>query len=137
MQCIADFVTEDGAMDQERIATCIEACNECAEACEYCADACLDEDAVLELVECVRQGRDCADLCRMVAAFLARGSNLSAILVAALASACDACAAECEAHDLEPCRACAEACRDCAEESRLMLDSESDSPESHGFATHA
>lgn len=122
-------------MDQERIAICIEACNECAEACEYCGDACLDEDHVDDLVECVRLNRDCADLCRMVAAFLARGSTLSVPLAAAAAAACDACADECDAHELEHCRACAEACRDCADECRRMI--ERDSPESRGFATHA
>jgi hypothetical protein len=122
-------------MDQERIASCIEACNEAAEACEYCADACLDEDGVDDLVECIRLDRDCADLCRLVAAFLARGSTFSAALAALVADACDACAAECDQHDMEHCRACAEACRDCAEECRRMMDS--DSPESRGFATHA
>ncbi|MBX3201597.1 MAG: four-helix bundle copper-binding protein [Labilithrix sp.] len=122
-------------MDQERIASCIEACNECAEACEYCADACLDEDDVEDLVECVRLDRDCADLCRLVAAFLARGSSFSPAIAAACAEACDACAAECDEHEMEHCRACAEACRDCAAECRRMM--ESDAPQSRGVATHA
>lgn len=122
-------------MDQERIASCIEACNECAEACEYCADACLDEDGVDDFVECIRLDRDCADLCRLVATFLARGSAFSPALVLAVAEACEACATECDQHDTEHCRACAEACRDCADECRRMLESET--PTSRGFATHA
>jgi hypothetical protein len=122
-------------MDQERIASCIEACNECAEACEYCADACLDEDDVASLVECIRLDRDCADLCRLVASFLARGSSLSPAIARACADACDACAAECDDHELEHCRACAEACRDCADECRRMMEIET--PRSRGVATHA
>lgn len=122
-------------MDPERIASCIEACNECAEACEYCADACLDEDAVDELVEAIRLDRDCADLCRLVATFLARGSSLSPSLAEACAAACESCARECESHDLEHCRACAEACRVCADECRRMALS--DVIEARGFATHA
>ncbi|MHB8898378.1 MAG: four-helix bundle copper-binding protein [Thermoguttaceae bacterium] len=35
---------------------------------------------------------------------------------------CDACADECEKHDMEHCRKCAEACRRCAEECRQMAD---------------
>lgn len=122
-------------MDQERIASCIEACNECAEACDYCADACLDEEDVADLVDCIRLNRDCADLCRLVATLLARGSSFTPSIVRACADACDACARECDEHPLEHCRACAEACRDCADEFRRMM--EIDVPRPRGVATHA
>jgi len=44
-------------------------------ACELCADACLDEQAIRMMVPCVRLDRDCADICRLTAAFIARGSD--------------------------------------------------------------
>src|SRR5699024_12738483 len=38
-----------GAIDQQKLAECIEACFECAQTCTACADACLAEDMVAEL----------------------------------------------------------------------------------------
>jgi hypothetical protein len=80
----------------------------------------MDERGVGDLVGCIRLDRDCADLCRLLAAFLARGSSFSPALLEACIAACDACADECERHAYEHCRACAEACRACADECRWM-----------------
>ena len=42
---------------------CITACYSCAEACNACSDACLAEPNVAELVGCIRDNNDCADIC--------------------------------------------------------------------------
>ena len=100
---------------------CIEACVECLIACEVCSDACLDEE--MDMSQCIRTDRDCADACTAALRAMARGGPLVHTLCEACADACDACAEECEKHAKhhEHCRKCAEACRKCAEECRRML----------------
>lgn len=100
--------------------SCIQACNACALACEQCAAACLGEHDVAAMAECIRLDRDCADLCRLAAAFMARGSDQAAALCQLCAQACEACAAECIRHPHAHCQQCAQACQRCAEECRSM-----------------
>jgi hypothetical protein len=50
----------------------LDALARCAAACDYCADACLAEDNIQMMVPCIRTDRDCADICRVTAAFIAR-----------------------------------------------------------------
>lgn len=96
--------------------SCIQACNACALACEHCAAACLGEHDVAAMAACIRLDRDCADLCRLAAAFMARDSEQTAGLCRLCAQACDACAAECARHAHAHCQQCAQACQRCAEE---------------------
>lgn len=98
---------------------CIEECFECAQACVSCADACLAEDAVAELIQCIRLNLDCADICNVTGHLATRrtGSN-EGVLRAAIelcAIACRECGQECERHAAhhEHCRICAEVCRRC------------------------
>ncbi len=72
------------------------------------------------MTECVRLDRDCADLCRLAAAFMSRGSDHAAALCCLCAKACSACAAECNKHTHDHCRQCAEACERCADECRKI-----------------
>lgn len=101
--------------------SCIEACHACATHCDHCARACLDEDEASALAACIRADLDCADICRLTAAALARGSMFAEHICRLCAEICDACASECGRHAMEHCQTCARACRDCANECRHML----------------
>lgn len=92
----------------------------CAKMCLSCADACAAE--AIDMRQCIRLCSDCADVCEATARIAARrtGSNDAIVreMLMLCASACDACAAECERHDHEHCRLCAQMCRECAEDCR-------------------
>lgn len=108
---------------------CIEECYDCAQTCTTCADACLGEDAVAELVQCIRLNLDCADLCAVAGAVATRrsGSNEQVIRLTleACGTACRLCADECERHarEHEHCRICAQACRSCEDACRQAIQS--------------
>lgn len=72
------------------------------------------------MADCVRLDRDCADLCRLAAMFLARESELAGEVCRICAEACDDCGAECARHKMDHCQRCAEACGRCAEECRQV-----------------
>ena len=116
-----------GGVDKEALARCVEACFECAQACTACADACLSEDAVAELVKCIRTNLDCADICDTTGRVLSRhtgyDANLTRSVVEACAAACKSCGDECERHaDMHGhCRVCVDACRRCEEACRTLL----------------
>jgi len=107
-------------MSHEQFQSCIEACYECATACDHCAASCLEEQDVKMMARCIALDMDCADICRLAAAFMARGSEHAAEICTTCADICDACAEECAKHRMAHCQECAEACRRCAEECRAM-----------------
>lgn len=107
-------------MAHQKYADCIAACNACADACDHCSVACLDEDNVEKMARCISLDIDCASLCRLAAAFMARDSEWVATLCRTCAEVCDACADECGKHDHDHCKQCAEACRRCAKTCREM-----------------
>lgn len=96
--------------------SCIAACYACADACDHCAVSCLQEPEPRHMARCIALDMDCAQLCRLAAGFMARGSALDSEVCAVCAQACNACARECEQHPMDHCQACAEACRRCAAE---------------------
>lgn len=115
-------------MAHELFASSIQACYACADACDHCAVACLDElgrsfsDAEPNaLVPCIALDIDCADACRMAAAYLARDSEQVSAACEFCAQVCEACAAHCAVHDFAHCRHCAEACRRCADACRSLI----------------
>jgi len=90
----------------------------CVTECNHCASACLEEDDVKMLTKCIKLDLDCADICLLMAGYLARGSEHAEHLMSECAESCQKCATECEkhaAHGMEHCRTWAEACRRCAE----------------------
>ncbi|MCW5648857.1 MAG: four-helix bundle copper-binding protein [Ramlibacter sp.] len=107
-------------MKTEAYKACIDACNACALACDQCATACLHESDPKPMVRCIANDRDCADLCRLAAALMARQSPQAKALCSLCAKACDACAEECGKHAMDHCKRCAEACRRCADACRAM-----------------
>jgi hypothetical protein len=107
-------------MAHEEYGSRIDACYACAATCDHCAAACLNESDPKPMAECIRLDVDCAEICRLAAGYMARGSSQSALICRTCAEICDACGAECERHDHDHCKECAEACRRCAEECRRM-----------------
>ncbi len=118
-----------GHIDQDKLAACIEACNECAQPCTACADACLSEDMVAELTKCIRTNLDCADICATTGAVLSPhtgyDANVTRAVLEACATVCKACGDECEQHASmhEHCKVCAESCRRCEQACRDLLAS--------------
>ncbi len=109
-------------MSHEHNPQLIAALNNCAAECNHCATACLDEQDVKMLARCIKLDIDCADICSLTAALIARGSEHGSHLLKECAEVCNACADECEKHaamGMEHCRACAEACRTCADACRI------------------
>lgn len=72
------------------------------------------------MADCIRNGLDCAAICRLAAGFMARGSMHAKEVRALCVHSCKTCAEECAKHDQAHCQACAEACRQCAAEYRKM-----------------
>ncbi|UVW30057.1 four-helix bundle copper-binding protein [Massilia sp. H6] len=107
-------------MDQQ-YEDCIEACNDCALACDVCASSCLQEDDVKAMARCIAMDIDCAQLCRLAAGMMARGSEAAELVCEACASLCDMCADECGKHQMQHCQDCAAACRKCAAACRQMV----------------
>ncbi|GAA5012726.1 hypothetical protein GCM10025794_00930 [Massilia kyonggiensis] len=105
---------------QQQYQSCIDACNACADACDMCSTACLKEDDVKMMARCIALDMDCAQICRLAAAFMARGSDFAGALCQLCAQVCQACGDECAKHQAQHCQDCAAACRRCAEECRRM-----------------
>lgn len=106
----------------------VTAATECALVCTTCADACLAEDDPTALRRCIRTDLDCAEICQATARLIARpGEQHAGLLRAQLeacATACRACADECDRHAgaHEHCAVCAAACRACAEACDQMVE---------------
>ena len=107
-------------MDQSTFQDCIDACNRCADACDHCAASCLREEDVKAMSRCIALDMDCAQVCRVAAAFMARGSEHAAALCRVCETVCRACAAECGQHQMGHCQRCAQACRECADACAAM-----------------
>ena len=91
----------------------LDALSRCIAACELCADACLAETDVAMMVPCIRLDRDCADICRLTAAFIARGSAHAPHVLKECIEICQKCHDECAQHEHAHCKQCAEACKAC------------------------
>lgn len=107
-------------MAHEQYQSCIEACNECAVACDHCATSCLQEQDVKAMARCIAMDMDCAQICRLAASYMARGSEFASALCQMCAEVCEACGEECAKHQMSHCQECAQACRRCAAECRRM-----------------
>jgi hypothetical protein len=114
---------ENEMNDASNFDACIEACNRCAVACERCFGACLREDDVKAMAGCIALDADCAAMCQLAVAAMARGSRNAQAICALCADICDQCAKECAQHPMDHCQACAAACRDCAAACRAMSGS--------------
>ena len=72
------------------------------------------------MADCIATDMDCAQICHLAVAYMARGSRQVPAMCGLCAQICDACAAECEKHEHQHCKDCAEACRRSAAECRKV-----------------
>jgi hypothetical protein len=107
-------------MNSETIKNCIDACYACAQACDNCSTACLKEGHIKMLSRCIELDMYCGEICRLAAAYMAKGSQFINDLCQLCAKVCDACGEECAKHDHDHCKICAEACKLCADACRKM-----------------
>lgn len=107
-------------MAHEQFQSCINECYSCATACDHCAASCLMEQDVKMMARCIALDMDCAQICRMAASTMARGSEFATTICGMCADVCEACGEECAKHQMAHCQECAEACRRCAAECRRM-----------------
>ena len=112
--------TSGDPMPHQTYAACIEACNSCAVACNHCLASCLQEPDVKMMSRCIALDIDCAQLCAVAAAMMARDSDHAGAICALCADVCQACGDECAKHDMEHCQQCAKACHACAKACRSM-----------------
>src|SRR5699024_11608501 len=98
-------------MPHEKYQSCIDACYACATACDHCAVSCLDEQDVKSMTQCIKLDLDCAEVCRVAASYMARGSQFSQTICRLCAEICQACADECAQHQMDHCQRCAQADR--------------------------
>src|SRR5690606_30568793 len=66
---------KENRMAHHQYQSCIQACYTCAAACDHCATACLAEKDVKMMARCIELDMDCAAICRLAAAAMARGSR--------------------------------------------------------------
>ena len=109
-----------GTLQNTRWQSSIDACMRCAESCEFCATSDLKEQDVKMMASCAQMNRQCAAVCWTSAALMSMDSQFAKQFCNLCADVCDACASECEHHDVDHCKQCAQACRSCAEECRRM-----------------
>jgi hypothetical protein len=107
-------------MSHHQYASCIDACYTCAAACDHCATACLSEADVGKMADCIRTDIDCAQICRLAAGAMARGSDFAKDICRLCAEVCQQCGDICQKHQHDHCQECAKACFACAEECRKM-----------------
>jgi len=82
----------------------------------------LQEADVKMMARCIALNMDCAGICQLAAAAMARGSDHAQHICAECADICQACGDECAKHDMEHCQACAKACHECARQCRKMAE---------------
>ncbi len=107
-------------MSPQTYASCMEACMRCALACHHCSTACLAEEDVKPMARCIALDMDCAAVCELAAAAMARGSENAHALCRLCAQICELCGDECGKHDMSHCQTCAQECRACAAECLRM-----------------
>lgn len=103
-------------MHQSKYTQCIQACQACALACNHCAASCLKETDVQMMSRCIALDIDCAQICDLAAAAMARDSECAKTLCEACARICKECGVECSKHSTSHCADCAKACHQCAQE---------------------
>jgi predicted transcriptional regulator len=99
---------------------CLLACNQCETACLECASACLKETEPARMVDCIKLDMECADVCRLAAASIARSDKHVREICSLCAAVCKSCTMECTMHLAEHCQRCAEACQRCSDACNSM-----------------
>ncbi|WP_407924129.1 four-helix bundle copper-binding protein [Piscinibacter terrae] len=72
------------------------------------------------MARCSALDIECAAICQLAAASMARGGEFASAICAVCADICEACGDECAKHSMAHCQDCAKACQRCAQECRKM-----------------
>jgi hypothetical protein len=96
------------------------ALNACVVACNECFAGSLAAPSVAAMVRSIQLSRDCAELCQLMSAFVARGSEHVQFLLRECAELCRTCADEVTQHPYDYTRRCAEACRQAEDACRTV-----------------
>lgn len=125
-------------MAQQPFQSCVDACNACADACDFCAISSLQEPDTKVMARCIALAIDCAQMCRLAAGFIARGSEVSTVICQACIQLCEDCREECAQYKMPHCKACEKACHDCINACRNMIVAMSTTHRDSraGMATH-
>ena len=110
---------------QQRMATqmqeCIENCEECAGICLETLQYCLEKGGRRAEPAHIRLLMNCAEICRMSAAFMHSGSPFHMQVCGVCSQVCEACARSCKQFGYdEQMRRCAAVCQRCAESCERM-----------------
>jgi len=107
-------------MKNEKIESCITACEKCVDTCETCST---ENKGKAGMEHSVKLCIDCKDACNELITASENGSTNLDELCKKCEDACVACSTECEKHmDMHNCILCAEACRKCAAACKAMLE---------------
>ncbi len=87
--------------------------NDCVNACDVCYGACLHEENAGHMADCIIIDRECADICRLTAQFVATDSRFADKLLQLCREVCLACETICRSHPHDHCQRCADACHQC------------------------
>jgi hypothetical protein len=68
------------------------------------------------MARCIALDMDCAAICELAAAAMARASENASALCRLCAQICELCGDECEKHHMSHCQTCAMECHACAAE---------------------
>ncbi len=99
----------------------IEALHDCAATCDHCYSSSFQEQDIKMMARCIQLDRDCAEICKLTASALARGSEAAKTFLQACADICKACGEECARHQMDHCQECAAACRRCEQACRSAI----------------
>lgn len=106
---------------------CAKVCDDCARVCNECNNHCarLVVEGQKHHQVTMRTCQDCAAICAVTSAILAREGPLSSTTLAACAQACKRCGDECEKHGADDpvMKRCMEECRRCEKACLEMLKS--------------
>lgn len=94
----------------------IETVQECEVTCEHMTTMIIDKHNVHMRKKQLKLLRDCADVCTLMAKFLARYSVFSKSLAKFCAIVCETCGNECKKFPDEESQRCAQICFNCAKE---------------------
>lgn len=67
------------------------------------------------MIRCIALDLECADVCRLAAASIARGGDHVKAVCSLCVQVCKSCAMECSKHSMAHCQRCAETCQRCAD----------------------
>ena len=87
-------------MSHEKFKACIDACNACVTSCNHCAVSCLKETDVKVMARCIALDMDCAAICALAAAAMARDSEHAKAICTLCATICESCGDECAKHQM-------------------------------------